>query len=345
MRRAVNLAMDLTICLGGCESLFFGPLSRWPAPCGERTLGPMDPSSSSAQRVLEALKTAPQSSGSPQEILSQWLLSIERLGLQASDEVLFFDAFLQTLDAAKPADRSAFITRVHADDLYLARACASNQAAAMALFDQRYRRQLLAIAGRFESSHFSAEDLLQSLYEKLLVSRPSRPAKLWSYTGQGPLESWLKVSAVRAFVDSSRTGAQRKLESAVDDETMARFFAPDEDPEIRYLKTKYRADFKVALQQALGTLSSAQRNLLRHQLIAGLSIDQVGAIYGIHRATAARRLSRAREALLKATRQQLTARLDASEEELSSIIGLINSRFEASLHRLLAEKTDAPTSS
>ena len=46
------------------------------------------------------------------------------------------------------------------------------------------------------------------------------------------------------------------------------------------------------------TLSAEDRTLLRQQIVDGLSIDAIGAAYGVHRATAARWLNRARGALV-----------------------------------------------
>jgi len=66
-----------------------------------------------------------------------------------------------------------------------------------------------------------------------------------------------------------------------------------------------------------------------------LSIDQIGALYHLHRATAARRVVKAREALLTATRTALAARLGLTTEQLESVLQLIASRMDASVERLL----------
>ncbi|MBN1606671.1 MAG: transcriptional regulator, partial [Polyangiaceae bacterium] len=68
---------------------------------------------------------------------------------------------------------------------------------------------------------------------------------------------------------------------------------------------------------------------------AGLTIDEIAAAFGIHRATAARRVARARSALLAATRRELGERLRMSTAALKSVMRLIQSQLHASVRRLL----------
>jgi RNA polymerase sigma-70 factor (ECF subfamily) len=60
-------------------------------------------------------------------------------------------------------------------------------------------------------------------------------------------------------------------------------------------------------------------------VIDGLGIDQIAAIYHVHRATAARQLNQARAALVEATRERMRAALRISEPELESILRMIMS--------------------
>ncbi len=77
--------------------------------------------------------------------------------------------------------------------------------------------------------------------------------------------------------------------------------------------------------------------LLRQRSVDDLSIDQIGALHGVHRATAARWLERARVELALATERALQRRLSASAEDVRSLMRLIASRMDASIHRLLAD--------
>jgi RNA polymerase sigma-70 factor (ECF subfamily) len=68
-----------------------------------------------------------------------------------------------------------------------------------------------------------------------------------------------------------------------------------------------------------------------------MSIDEVGVAFGVHRATAARWLNRARAALVTATHQKLAARLDLPVEQIESVIRLVQSKLDASVIRYLKE--------
>ena len=65
------------------------------------------------------------------------------------------------------------------------------------------------------------------------------------------------------------------------------------------------------------------------------AIDQIGGLYHLHRASAARRIAKAREALLVGTRAALARRLGVPAERLGSVLELVASRLEASVERLL----------
>jgi RNA polymerase sigma-70 factor (ECF subfamily) len=80
--------------------------------------------------------------------------------------------------------------------------------------------------------------------------------------------------------------------------------------------------------------------LLRQSVVHGLNIDQIAAVFGVHRATAARRVERAREALLAATRKSLMSRLSIDRTEFESVMALIKSRLDVSIHRVLGSRSE-----
>ena len=67
-------------------------------------------------------------------------------------------------------------------------------------------------------------------------------------------------------------------------------------------------------------LDDRSKNLLRHAYVDGHGIDAIGAIYGVHRATAARWVERAREQLVTQTIADLMQRHRVSEQEARSIV-------------------------
>ena len=87
--------------------------------------------------------------------------------------------------------------------------------------------------------------------------------------------------------------------------------------------------------------SQSRPLLLRHSVIDGLGIDQIAAIYHVHRATAARQLKQARTTLVDATRERMRIALRVSETELESIMRMIMSLADITLQQVLA-RGDGP---
>lgn len=75
--------------------------------------------------------------------------------------------------------------------------------------------------------------------------------------------------------------------------------------------------------------------VLKQHLVQRLTIDQIGGLYHLHRATAARRLAKARAALLDGTRAALARRLGLPPEQLAAVLEMVESRLEVSVERLL----------
>jgi RNA polymerase sigma-70 factor (ECF subfamily) len=107
------------------------------------------------------------------------------------------------------------------------------------------------------------------------------------------------------------------------------------DVEDAYLEARYKPEFEAAVRVAMGRLTPKQRTLLRHSLIDGLSIDVLGAHYKVSRATAARWLAGAREALRDGTRAELVGKLGLTPSQCASIARLIQSRLDVSAASLL----------
>lgn len=112
--------------------------------------------------------------------------------------------------------------------------------------------------------------------------------------------------------------------------------APEDDPELAYMKATYRAAFKSAFQEALESLQSRERTLRKQQIVDGLGIDELGALYEVHRATAARWVAAAREKLLLRTWRAFIARVRITSDECESIMRMVRSQLDVSLHRRLA---------
>jgi RNA polymerase sigma-70 factor, ECF subfamily len=219
------------------------------------------------------------------------------------------------------------------EDLLLACGCVAGDPGAVRAFEEVFGPDIAAVARRYRGLPVDADDVLQLVREKLLVAGAGGAPKLADYAGIGFLQNWVRVAAVRTFLDAGRRRGARP--EVADDEALMAVADPDDDVELAYLKRHYRAEFRAAFSEAVAGLESRERNALRQHLVGGLTIDQMAALYGIHRATAARRVAAARSALLAATRRALATRLRVGDDELGSIMRLINSHLDVSLTRLL----------
>ena len=241
-------------------------------------------------------------------------------------------AFAAHVVARLPRDLTPVdaLAGVRAADLYLACACSLRDPAALAVFEATFGAEFRVVLSRSRGQKVIDEaDFAQLCRERLFAAE--RP-KIADYAGQGDLRNWLRVTLVRVLVDLSR---KRREVVGSGDEQALKLPAVGSDPELDYLKRLYQAEFKQAFEETAGSLSAEDRNLLRYHYAHGLGIDELGALLHVHRATAARRIAKARSDLLTGTKRRLTERLRLGEGELDSVMRMIESNVQVSLQRIL----------
>ena len=227
------------------------------------------------------------------------------------------------------------VTALRVGDVFIACACAAGDRGAIVAFEQRYFAEVALAVKRVARAGVAVDDVKQLVRERLFVGDGTRGPRIVEYRGTGAIRAWLRITASRIALNLATRGPR---ETAHDADFLADLAASDESSELSLLKQKYRVEFRAAVQTALHTLEPADQNLLRHVFAQGLSIDRIGAMYGIHRATAARRVTRARELFVEETKRALGERLrGASPGEVESIIGLIRSHFDVTLGGFLRE--------
>jgi RNA polymerase sigma-70 factor (ECF subfamily) len=95
------------------------------------------------------------------------------------------------------------------------------------------------------------------------------------------------------------------------------------------------SELEAAFRSSFAALAPRERNLLRYQVLDRLGIDRIGALHGVHRATAARWIAHARKALIEGVRRRMKDRLGIDRKELDSTLQQVASRIELSLRWLL----------
>ncbi len=244
-------------------------------------------------------------------------------GLRVSDE-----RFARQLAAHLTAERAPSLASWPAADLYLACACLEGDAAAVRAFDERYLAGAGAAAAALRGGAAVAEDVKQILRQELFA--PASRSLLANYSGAGSLRGWLRAIAVR--IGLRLVHADRR--AAPGDDAIFSELATAGNAELAHLKDAWRREINLALREALAALPARQRTLLRQHFIDGLTVDQLGRLQRVHRATAARRVAAARAALMTEARRRAQARLKIEKEELDSIVRLVLSQLELSLDLL-----------
>jgi RNA polymerase sigma-70 factor (ECF subfamily) len=241
-----------------------------------------------------------------------------------------FAAFLESKRGAGAA-ASAATDSLAVEDLYLAFACSRGDNKALAGFDREMRKDLEAAFVKMRVPPARRDDARQQLWEKLFVG-PPRP-RILDYSGLGRLRFWFRVTVLRSLLDDLR--AEKRNVEVLNDDLVLGAPAGGGDPEIEHLKKLYRKEVAGAFEETVQTLSPEDRNVLRSYYARQMTIDEIAAAFGIHRATAARRVNSARERLLAETRRRLSEKLALKSRDLDSVFRLIESRLHISVGRLL----------
>jgi RNA polymerase sigma-70 factor (ECF subfamily) len=236
--------------------------------------------------------------------------------------------------APRAASPVASLRAMRTADLYLASACARADPAALKAYDDGFSRDVRGALASLRLGAAEIDDLAQTLVARFFVGLDGSRPKILDYGGRGKLRSWVRTAATRAGLDYIEA---RRPEVPLEDDLFDHVPSTG-DPELDHLKRCYRAEFRRAFEQALASLLPREQTLLAQSFVDELSIDQIGRLHGVHRATAARWVVKAREALLAGTRANLRALLDVDRFQIDSIMRLIASQLEASLGTLLKSR-------
>lgn len=261
--------------------------------------------------------------------MSQGPSQIARLAAQARPDLAIDEAALAAHLARHPDALPA-----HAADLALAFACLRGNAQASQELDRRIHAGPLPLVVRQLGGRFAAEEIHARLLQRLLMTEGERLPKLAEYSGKGPLDAWLRAVAYRVALNlPSPSAAEREV--SLDETLLGDDGKATGHPELDLLRERFRAEFREALRAAVGQLSARDRTLLRLSVMEGLSIDDLGRTFRVHRATVARWIAAARDQIVEGTRKALRDGLKLQPSELDSLMGVAGSRLDASLERLL----------
>jgi len=217
-------------------------------------------------------------------------------------------------------------------DLYLTYACLSGSRAAAERLGQ-FVAQTSVGSRKVRVPETTAEDARQIVFERL-VGTPATPPKIGSYDGRGPLGAWLRVVVAREALYLHRQRTESNTDAWVDE--LLEIAGPQEDPELALMKRELREECRAALERAARSLSAKERALLRQHAVLGMTVDALGAIYGVHRATVARWITAAKDSLLERFYSQIKASTGLGRAEVEVLRSLVQSRLDVSVASLFA---------
>jgi RNA polymerase sigma-70 factor (ECF subfamily) len=208
------------------------------------------------------------------------------------------------------------------EDLFLAAACSLRVVGAAEIFEARCGDRLRAAVASATKSEDERREIEQRLRHLLLV---------------GPLDRWVAVVAQRQVVTAIRAEqAERRARTGAANEATAA--AIPLHPEIAILKVKYRGEFEEAMTAALGTLVERDRLVLRLHLVSGVSVGQIGQMYGVSQSTASRWLAEAREKVQAEMVERLREQTGLETADLRSLAALVASQLDLDMSMLLPAK-------
>jgi RNA polymerase sigma-70 factor (ECF subfamily) len=209
------------------------------------------------------------------------------------------------------------------DDLYLACAAVAGDPAAVRAIEREVIPVIDAALGGWDRA--VVDETRQRMRAMLLVDHAGRGPLLARYAGRGALRRWVRVVAAREAGKTVRAGGPAVL---TDDEALLDALAPLTDPALGAIKHEAAALFQAAFLAALGELERRERTALRLHILDGLTIDEIAPMYGVHRATVARWITAAKQAVLERTRRRLMRELRLDAGDVDSLIRLVQSRIE-----------------
>jgi RNA polymerase sigma-70 factor (ECF subfamily) len=219
---------------------------------------------------------------------------------------------------------------IHGEELYLALACGMTDPSAVETLQNCYFPALDEYLARSGFDAPSRQDVFQQLLLHLCAGESPR---ILTYAGRAALSSWLRVATHRFALNlEQRNQVQKKRASDV---TLSDLMSPNTNPEIQGAIDKARPLFQVALRKAMDELKDRDRTLLRLCYLDGLSIDGIGSLYGVHRATAARWICDIRDNILEEVRSSLVEDFGLHASEFESLAFLVHSELQLSLRRVL----------
>lgn len=292
-----------------------------------------------AQIFYHHTASAERATATTPELVEESLWQLVRAGQASWPEITIapetFVLFLVKQLRPDALDLAA-LQSLRVGDLYLLCAAGQGHRAATDVLESKHMSAVRIALRKLNTPEPLIADIVQSLYSRLL-ERQNAPQEVpevrLGYAGRGTLIGWLCTCAVH---EAAHRRKRDKREVDLE-QSSALLLDPGKSPELALLTGQLKVAFDVAFRAASATLTSRERNLLRYHYLSGLSIDQIGTIYRVHRVTASRWVAQARERLATQTRKLFLLSVPTRLESLPQLMELIRSQLGVNLANLIKQ--------
>jgi RNA polymerase sigma-70 factor, ECF subfamily len=214
------------------------------------------------------------------------------------------------------SEKSRAFAKIHCEDLFLAMACSQGDRVAWEHFADDYVPLLRHFAVQVCPNPGESEDLAQEITAKLLKDK----GRLARYNGRGSLAGWLRVAISHAAIDRFR---RRSRFSSLEELQDGRFEVTQQNPEENVseetLDSRWGPVMTSLTKACLRALSVRDRLVLSLYYLRGVSLKDIGRQFGMHEATASRRLERMRRDIRKQVESELRKRHGLRAGEIDSL--------------------------
>ncbi len=261
----------------------------------------------------------------------------EALGAQSA---LNLEEFLVYIAERLPGHSDLFqeLSRLHTEDLLLAKLCSEGDTAALSRFESEILGVVLAAGRKLKMDDLQCQELQQMVRMKLLVvgKRGGAP-KISNFAGSGALRSWVYATGLRTGLNELRRIGRAPM-PAGDEQLLVAMPDRNDDQELQYMKELYRSAFRDSFRSAIAQLPPRLANVLRHYYLDEMILEEIGVLYRVHKTTVMRWVNRAHAELELGIKNTMVTNLSLNRSEVESVLRLIQSGIHLGLASVLAAK-------
>lgn len=223
----------------------------------------------------------------------------EEFGISAEEFAAILDEVAaKNISHSAPLRAQDYITRLHVEDLVLARACAAGNERAWQVFMLRFREKLYDTGRQLTRDDTTGRELADSVYADLYGTKTRaghRQSKLFSYSGRGSLGGWLRTVLAQEYINHYRKH-RRMVSLDRECEEGAQFPAAAMES-----VTAIDERLERAVDGALRALAEEDRFILASYFLDERTLAEVARALSVHESTISRKV----EKLTKGLRKQI----------------------------------------